>query len=104
MLKGIIIQQDVKDAKNLSPSEMLIEEACAVVIDDMERKIFLWVGDKASVGDKFKAARIAHVLNWKLFGGAARIIQDKNEIRSVLSKYARIDEELPKGEIKAIIG
>lgn len=104
MLKGIIIQHDIKDAKNLAPNEMLIEEACAVVIDDIERKIFLWVGDKAAVGDKFKAARIAHVLNWKLFGGAARIIQDKNEIRSVLLKYARIDEELPKGEIKAIIG
>ncbi len=104
MLKGIVIQHSIKNAKNMSPNEMLIDDACAVIVDDVSRIIYLWVGEKASVSDKFKAARIAHILNWRFFGGAARIIQDKDEIKSILSKYARIDEEMPEGEIKAILG
>jgi len=104
MLKGIIIQNEVKSAKGYEPKEILNEEYCAVIINDVEGIIYLWVGDNSNVIDRFKAARLAQMLNWKIFGGAARVVQDKSEIHRVLTKYARIDEEIPPTELKLILG
>jgi len=104
MLRGVLIREGVKSAKNLVPDEILVNDACAVIIDEESRIIYLWVGDDTSVTDRFKAARIAQMLNWKMFGGAARIVQDKDEIKHTLTKFARIDEEIPYGELKLIIG
>jgi len=104
LLKGVWLKDGVYPAKDMTPREVLREENCAVIIDDENREIYLWVGAKAKAIDKFKAARLAHMLNWRLFGGAARIIQERNEILNALEKFGRIDAEIPAGEIKAILG
>ncbi len=104
MLKGIVFKGDILSIKAMDIDDILSDETCAVIVDDKNREIYLWVGKSASVQDKFKAARTAQMLNWKFFGGAARIVQDHAKIRTVLVKYARIDEDIPTAEIKMIIG
>jgi len=104
MLKGIILRNEIRSAKNLAPEEILLDDVCAVIVNENQRKIYLWSGKDANTSDKFKAARIAHLLNWKWFGGAAEVIQDNSKIKDILSKHARIDEEIPPAEIKLILG
>ncbi|MHA1617137.1 MAG: hypothetical protein ACTSX9_07525 [Candidatus Njordarchaeales archaeon] len=104
MLKGVLLKDGIYPAKNMSPQEVLKDDGCAVIIDDENREIYLWVGSKAKSIDKFKAARLAHMLNWRLFGGAARIVQDRNQILNTLEKFSKIDDEIPSEELKAILG
>ncbi|MCD6491612.1 MAG: hypothetical protein ACP6IQ_02905 [Candidatus Njordarchaeia archaeon] len=104
MLKGVVINKGITPATDLAPSEILTEENCVVILDEKNKKIYLWRGRSAGISDKFKAARLAHQLNWKLFGGAALVIQRKDVIKKQLNTYPKIDAEISKSVIRSILG
>ncbi len=104
-LRGIVISRgEIISAKDNSPNSLLKEDVTAVFIDDVRGKIFLWSGRKAKVTDKFRAARLAHMLNWKLFGGAGKVIQNEEDVKVELQKYHRVDDDIPRTEIASILG
>jgi len=83
--------------------EILRDDVCVVLLDEIKSKIYLWTGEKANLLDKVKAAYLSRVLNWKLFGGAAEIIQDNNVIQSELSKFKLILSDLPRAYLRGIL-
>lgn len=102
-LFGIIIQGgQIKSAAGKRPSELLaIEDACVVMFDDVNERIYLWAGPKADVKSRFLASRLASVIKLKR-GGVGSVVQNKDEILRELAGKDAVDQDIPPRFLSAI--
>lgn len=104
MLRGAMIKESsIESVKGKVVSELLKDDVCLLIVEDRESLIHIWKGTKADVKAKFLVSRLAHGVNGKLFGMAAKINQDIKEIQEKLGNKV-IDDDLPQELIKEIIG
>ena len=103
-IMGVVIKNGKIDSvKGKKIEEILLEDLCAVIIDDVKNKIYIWSGSKANVKDRFIASRLAHGLNAKIFGLAGTVEQNATKIKDELSEKV-IEEDVSLELIKSIIG
>ncbi len=96
MLFGIIIKKGkTEPAAGKTPNLVLSDDACAVIYDDKEHKIFLWVGENADIKSRFLASRLATIIRNRKFGGAASIIQNNDVIKAELGGTKVIAHDIP---------
>ncbi|MCR8432915.1 MAG: hypothetical protein NDP13_00820 [Crenarchaeota archaeon] len=104
MLRGVLMKgSNVESAKGKVVNELLKDDVCALLVEDKDSIIYMWIGAKADVKTKFLVSRLAHGVNGKMFGMAAKVSQDAREIQEKL--YNRtVDDDLPQEVIREILG
>ncbi len=103
LMGALIKDSKVESVKGKSISELLTEDVCLLIIDDIKSTIYIWCGSKANVKDKFMASRLAHGLNGKLFGMAGKVNQQRDVIKETFEEKT-FDDDVPLEHIKAILG
>jgi len=104
MLRGIVLNNGVIEAKGLDKQSLLKDDYVVVLVDEIKREIYVWVGSKSSPRDRFMAARLADKLRWRLFGGASPVIQDSNKAEQAIDSYGEVTENIPRDMIEDILG
>ena len=103
LLGALIKDGKVEPVKGKSVADLLTDDVCVLIIDDVASIIHIWCGDKANVKDRFMASRLAHGLNGKLFGMAGKVNQQKNVIKETFSEKV-FDDDISLEHIKEILG
>jgi len=104
MLMGVLIKNtNVESVKGKNIGELLKDDVCLLIVDDTASIIYIWVGQKANVKDKFIISRLAHGINSKMFGMAAKVSQDANDIQEKFNEKI-FDDDLPSDLVFEIIG
>jgi len=104
MLKGIILNGGYSSIRGLGRDKIFAPSNVVVIVDDDKREIYVWVGPQANVKDKFMAARLVNGLRWKLYGGAAPVIQKNEVVEELLGNIPGVDEDISEEVIKEILG
>ena len=103
MLYGIVIKEGkTESAVGKPPHTILRDENCVVIYDDNSRKIYLWVGQNSDIKSRFLASRLATIIRNREFGGAGRVIQNPDEIRSELAGPRVISHDIPRKYLASI--
>ncbi len=104
ILRGIMFKRrDILSVKGKIPREILRNDTCVVILDDVDNVIYLWTGKETFVEDKVRAARLAHLLDLRIFGGAARIIQDPSIIMEKLANFDKSLDDIPRVHISMLL-
>lgn len=103
LIGAFIKDSKVESVKGKNIGELLVDDACVLIVDDVSSTIYIWCGAKANVKDKFMASRLAHGLNGKLFGMAGKVNQQKDLIKEKFSEKS-FDDDVAIEHVKAIIG
>jgi len=103
LIGALIKDSKVEAVKGKNIGELLLDDVCLLVVDDVSSTIYIWCGQKANVKDKFMASRLAHGLNGRLFGMAGKVNQQRDLIKEKFSEKA-FDDDVPLEHIKAILG
>ncbi len=104
MLRGIVLNNGVIEAKGLDKNDLFKDDYVVVLVDEIKREIYVWVGNKSSPRDRFMAARLADRLRWRLFGGASPVIQDTDKAEKAIESYGEVTENIPRDMIEDILG
>lgn len=104
MLLGARIKDGkIESVKGKAVGELLTDDACVLIVDDRSSSIYIWVGQKANVKDKFMISRLAHGINGKLFGMAGTVTQHRGKIKELFSDRI-FDGDIPAEHTKNILG
>ncbi len=103
LLGALIKNGKVETVKGKNIGDLLTDDACLLIVDDVASVIYIWCGEKANVKDRFMASRLAHGLNGKLFGMAGKVNQQKNTIKETLSEKV-FDADIAIEHVKEILG
>lgn len=99
-VQGIILRNGKTiSVKEKAENEVFDPHQCAVFLDKDQRKIFLWKGSESGMKDRFSAAILADNLDKRIFGGAARVIQDDSAVENAISMKL---EDIPQSIIRKI--
>ncbi len=104
MIMGVLVRNtNVESVKGKNIGELLKDDVCLLIVDDTTSTIYIWVGRNANVKDKFIISRLAHGVNSKMFGMAAKVSQNTNDILEKFNEKT-FDDDLPSEMVLEIIG